>query len=71
MKNEAIELAAERFREKIQTAQNSNNRSQDIFRAIREFLEEIGTNIPNAGNTALYNEIIPGIEELRNKAEEK
>lgn len=67
MKNDAIEQAAELFREKIQNAQNSSNRSQDILRALREFLEDIGTNIPNAENTSIPQEVLHNVEALRNK----
>ena len=71
MKNEGIEQAAELFREKIQLAHNSNNRSQDILRAIREFLADIGTNIPNAENIPVnaQQEILRSVEELRSRIE--
>lgn len=65
MKNEGIEQAAELLKEKIQLAHNGNNRSQDILRAIREFLADIGTNIPvNA-----QQEILRSVEELKSRIE--
>ncbi len=71
MKNEGIELAAELFKEKVQLAQNSNNRSQDILRAIQEFLADIGTNIPSAENIPVnaQQEILRSVEELRTRIE--
>ncbi len=71
MKNEGIEQAAELFKEKIQSAQNSNSRSQDILRAIQEFLADIGTNIPKAENIPVnaQQEILRGVEELRSRME--
>jgi len=69
MKNKGIEQASELFRKRIQMAQNSNNRSQDIFRAIQEFLADIGTNIPNTENTPIQQEILRSVEELRTRIE--
>ena len=71
MKHEGIEQAAELFREKIQSAQNSNNRSHDILKAIREFLADIGTNIPNTENIPAnaQQEILRSVEELRTRIE--
>lgn len=70
MKKEGIEKAAELFREKIALAHNSQNRSQEILGAIREFLKDIGTNIESKENSPVsaQQEILPGVDQLIEKA---
>lgn len=69
MTNEGIQQAAEVFREKIQLAQASQNRSQDILKAIREFLADLSSKIPNTESIppAAQQEIIRGFEEIKER----
>lgn len=69
MSNEGIQQAAEVFREKIQLAQAGSNRSQDILRAIREFLTDLNSSIPNTESipAAAQQEIVRGFEGVRDR----
>jgi len=73
MNNEGIQLAVDAFREKIQLAQAGSNRSQDILRAIREFLADLSSSIPNSQviPPAAQQEIIRGFEEIKERLGDK
>ncbi|CFX77911.1 Uncharacterized [Syntrophomonas zehnderi OL-4] len=53
MKNEGILKAAEQLKQAIELAHNSNNRSQDVLKAIQEFLKNINSNINPGENSPL------------------